>query len=82
MGYKLGNVPFDANFRPVVSGGIGWGDPFSWTGSVIRKTVQVPATITNTTPQVLIRGELKKPENDAGGALCVETFIGSYVKNE
>lgn len=82
IGYGLGNVPFDATFRNATSGGVGWGDVYNWTGSQIRKTFQSPATITNTTLQVLLRGQIKKHDNDPGGALCIATFIASYVKDQ
>jgi hypothetical protein len=79
VGYKLNGLAFDATFRNVITGGIGWGDPFNWTGSQVKIFFQSPATITATTPQLLLRGQIKKPENDPGGIACIITFSGSYV---
>lgn len=79
VGYKLNNINFDATFRNVITGGVGWGDPFSWTGSQVRISSQSPATITATTPSVVLRGQIKKPENDPGGVACIITFTGAYV---
>jgi hypothetical protein len=79
VGYKLENRNFDEFFRTVVSGGVGWGDPFEWTGSRVRVTVQIPEHITPSTPAVFLRGQIIKPEDDPGGTACIIDFDASYV---
>ncbi len=79
VGYQLSNNDFDQFFRPVVSGGVGWGNPFSWTGSKVRIINQVPDTITASTPGVFLKGQIMKPEDDPGGQACIITFTASYV---
>ena len=79
VGYKLNGDSFDEFFRHVISGGVGWGDPYTWNGSKVRITHQVPETITSTTPGVFLRGQIMKPEDDPGGMACIITFTGSYV---
>jgi hypothetical protein len=79
VGYSLAGKVFTKTFQPVVSGGVGWGDPFSWTGSQVLVSFQSPAPVAANTPQLLLRGQVKKPENDPGGVACVIDFAASYV---
>lgn len=78
-GYKLPSLPFDSTFRNVQSGGVGWGDPFTWTGSQVRLLTTLPS-ITTATRFVSLKGQIKKFERDSGGATCVVTFDASYIR--
>ena len=82
-GYSLSNHIFDATFRAVQSGYLGSsgvvvlpGAHWSQIGAVVR-----PA-ITNTTPTVVLRGQIKRPDDDGGGLACVVNFTGVYVKEQ
>ena len=80
IGYSLEGASFTNAFQVVRSGGVGWGETYTYTpGSAIKITSMTPPTLTASTPQVLLRGQVRRPEDDPGGNLCIITFIGSYV---
>lgn len=86
VGHSLNNLAFDATFRTVVTGGVGWGDTYTRPQALwaqIRLTSSVPATasITNATQTVTITGQARRLFSDAGGLNCVVTFRGVYVKD-
>ncbi len=85
-GHKLNGANFDATFRTVVTGGTGWGDPYTVAAAQqaqIRITSYAPAlgTITAATPTLTIVGQIRRLGNDPGGLACVATFLGTYVKD-
>ena len=85
-GHLLGGLNFDATFRTVTTGGVGWGDPYTWPSTKaaqIAVTYYSPAvaSITAATPIVIIRGQFKRFNNDPGGLACVASFTGTYVKD-
>lgn len=86
LGYRLAGLNFDATFRVVESGGVGWGDTYfrpAAQRAQIRITSSVPPTanITTATPSVTITGQIKRLNTDPGGLACVVTFRGVYVKD-
>lgn len=85
-GHGLYGVNFDATFRAVKTGGVGWGDPYlrpTTAESQIRIVSYAPAitAITATTEIVTIRGQIRRPFDDPGGLACIATFIGVYMKD-
>jgi hypothetical protein len=83
-GYTLLNHVWDTTFRIARSGGLGWGGPFfrptaEW--AQVRLTFRSPATTTNTTPRVVLIGQIKRPLGNANGGLnCVATFEADLFK--
>ncbi len=77
-GYELAG-PFTAAFQVVEGGGVGW-SPYDWSGSQIRIIAQTPPAIVASTRFVTLRGQIKKPRNDAGGLACIVTFEASYTR--
>lgn len=84
IGYGLDGRSFDATLRAVRSGGVGWGDPYTWNGSKVAVTSSTPplGQIKPTTRQLLLRGKIVKHDNDPGGAACVVDFAASYVLSD
>lgn len=85
-GHSLDGRAFDATFRTVITGGVGWGDTFTTTAAQraqIAVTSYSPAlaSINASTQTLTIRGQIKRLFNDPGGLACVATFIGNYVKD-
>lgn len=85
-GHGLVGRNFDATFRTVQTGGVGWGDPYIVNAarqSQIRIMSSVPAVgaITTATPTVQLNGQIRRFDDDAGGLACVYTFIANYVKD-
>lgn len=80
IGHLLNGAPFDGTFRNVQTGGVGWGDAWTWTGSQLRLLAPIPPPITVQTRFVSLRGQIKKFYNDPGGAACVITFEASYSR--
>lgn len=86
VGHSLAGRAFDANFRGVETGGVGWGDAYfkpAAQRAQIRITSSVPpiGSINNNTPTVILKGQIKRLNNDPGGLDCVVTFTGTYVKD-
>ena len=84
-GHALNGRNFDASFRTVQTGGVGWGDAYTVPpaqNAQIRITSYTPAigSITATTAYVILQGQIKQPFSDPGGLNCTASFIGSYVK--
>jgi hypothetical protein len=84
-GHALNNAAFDATFRTVKTGGVGWGDAFiapQATWAQIRVTSYSPAlgSINASTPTVTLRGQIKRLFDDPGGSACIATFVGTYVE--
>ena len=85
-GHGLNGLAFDATFRTVVTGGVGWGDPYEVDAArraQIRVLSYTPAlaNITNTTPTLTILGQVRRLFEDPGGLACIATFVGTYVKD-
>jgi len=85
-GHGLDGLAFDATFRVVNTGGVGWGDPYTVAAAEraqIAVTSYSPAlaSINASTASVVIRGQIKRLFNDPGGLACIATFLGSYVKD-
>ena len=82
-GYTLANHIFDPTFRPVQSGYLGS------SGVVVLPSthwsqiaVAARPAINNTTPTVVLKGQIKRPDDDAGGLACIASFTGVYVKEQ
>ncbi len=85
-GHVLDNVAFDATFRTVKTGGVGWGDPYTaaqatWAQIAVTSYSPALGSINTSTPTLILRGQIKRLFNDPGGLACVATFIGTYVKD-
>ena len=85
-GHLLNSLAFDATFRTVETGGVGWGDTYlrpPAERAQIKLISSVPPTaqITTATQMVTITGQIKRPFRDPGGLACVVTFRGVYVKD-
>jgi hypothetical protein len=82
-GYKLVGKNFGPTFKNVESGGTGYGDNFTWTGSQILISEQNPATIDLSTRFVTLRGRIKKHYNDPGigGQPCIGDFEAAYIRD-
>jgi len=85
-GHGLAGIAFDATFRTVITGGVGWGDTYTVPPAEraqIRVTSYTPplANINASTPTLILRGQIKRLFNDPGGLACIATFIGTYVKD-
>ncbi len=82
-GYTLASHVFDPTFREVQSGYLGS------SGVVVqpqphRSQIAVAArpVINNTTPTLVLKGQIKRPDDDGGGLACVASFTGVYVKEQ
>jgi hypothetical protein len=85
-GHGLPGRNFDATFRVVQTGGVGWGDPYivdAARQSQIRIISSVPAVsaITAATPALQMTGQIRRFDDDPGGLACVFNFIANYVKD-
>jgi len=86
LGHSLGGRNFDAVFRTVTTGGVGWGDAYirgAAQAAQIRIISSVPAAaaITAATQTVTLTGQIKRFANDASGLACTRTFVGNYIKD-
>lgn len=87
-GHSLRGQNFDATFRQVETGGVGWGDTYfvsspTTQSALIRVTSYSPAlaAITNATRTITLQGQIRRLFRDPGGTACVVTFIATYVRD-
>jgi hypothetical protein len=85
-GHFLNSLAFDATFRTVVTGGVGWGDTYTrpqaqWAQIRLLSSVPATANITTATQTVTLIGQAKRLFSDPGGLNCIVTFRGVYVKD-
>jgi hypothetical protein len=82
IGHRLENAKFTSAYKVVKTGGVGWGDAYtSKRQSSILVSLQVPSTLTPTTPSVIVTGKIKNVWGDIGVENCEVTFRGVYVRN-
>lgn len=79
-GFRLNNAVLTSTFKSVQS--ISYANGIEvLPNAQIRIISQTPATLTATTPFLKLRGEIKRPFNDAGsGGACIVGFDASYFR--
>jgi len=66
---------FTDAFQQTSNVSIGWSDYTPDKPSFLLVSKQMPSTLTTTTPNVTLVGQIKNPYGDTGFEACVETFI-------
>lgn len=81
IGHKVDNAKFTNTYKATKTGGVGWGDAYTPPKTAfILISSQQPATLTPTTPSVIITGKFKNQWGDTGSENCEVTFRGVYVR--
>jgi hypothetical protein len=80
-GFKLDNANFTASYQEVLTGGVGWGDAYvPPQKAFVLVSAQQPATLSPTSPSVIVTGKIKNVWGQDEGVNCEVSFRGVYAR--